>query len=99
MSGPPSPFSIWRDSLDDKLTRAIIDARIARLRGGNLGDSRPVGSGVSENAIDYGPGYRIYYAAAGDKIILLWGGDKSSQNADIQTAKRFWRDYKERTKT
>jgi putative addiction module killer protein len=68
------------------------------MHGGNLGDSRPVGSGVSENAIDRGPGYRIYYAVAGDDIVLLWGGDKSSQSADIETAKVFWNDYKERTK-
>ncbi len=78
--------------------KAAIDARIARLRAGNFGDSKSVGKAVSESRIDFGPGYRIYYGVAGDDIILLCGGDKSSQDSDIQRAQSFWKDYKDRTK-
>ena len=90
------PFRKWRDSISDKLTKAAIDARIARLRSGNFGDSRPIGAGASEARIDFGPGYRIYYGLAGDDLILLAGGTKSSQAADIDKAKSFWMDYEER---
>ena len=77
--------------------RVIVDARIARLRGGNFGDSRPIGGGASENRIHFGPGYRIYYGVDGPSlIILLCGGDKSTQADDIACARRCWIDYKER---
>jgi putative addiction module killer protein len=95
-SGPPSPFGAWRDRVPNKQARAAIDARVARLRAGNFGDSEPVGSGASESRIHLGPGFRIYYGVAGAKIILLCGGDKSSQPADIKKAKNYWADYKER---
>jgi putative addiction module killer protein len=94
----PAPFGVWRDGFGDVKVKAAIAARIARLRGGNLSDSRSVGEGVIELEIDLGPGYRIYFGISGDDIILLCGGDKSTQNSDIVTAKRFWKDYKERTK-
>ena len=68
------------------------------MEGGNLGDSWPVGEGALENRIDYGPGYRIYYGIHGDKIILLHGGDKSTQQGDINTAVGRWLDFKERVK-
>jgi putative addiction module killer protein len=69
------------------------------MRGGNFSDSKPVGSGASENRIDFGPGFRIYYGVDGEKIILLCGGDKSTQErTDIETAIDFWTDYKERKK-
>jgi putative addiction module killer protein len=97
-AGGSSPFGAWRDGITDKQTRAAIDARVARLRAGNFGDSKPIGSGASENKIDWGPGYRIYYGVAGDKIILLYGGRKSGQSADIQRAKEYWADYKKRVK-
>ncbi|HET9401804.1 MAG TPA: type II toxin-antitoxin system RelE/ParE family toxin [Candidatus Acidoferrales bacterium] len=97
-AGPPAPFSKWRDSLSDIRTRAAIDARIARLRLGNFSDAKRVGGGVSEARINYGPGYRIYFAVDGDDVILLCGGDKSSQGSDIETAKGRWRDYQERTR-
>ena len=97
-SGPPAPFGVWRDSLRDPLARVAVLARIARMRGGNFSDSRPIGEGASENRINLGPGYRIYYGADGDKIILLCGGDKSTQDADIAKAKQFWSDNKKRTK-
>jgi putative addiction module killer protein len=90
------PFAEWRDAITDKLTKAVVEARIARLRGGNFGDSRPIGAGASESRIDFGPGYRIYYGVDGDDLILLAGGTKSSQSADIDKAKSFWMDYKER---
>jgi putative addiction module killer protein len=82
----------------DLRTKAAIDARVARFRSGNLGDSKPVGDGVSEARIDYGPGHRIYYGVDGGKIILLCGGDKSTQVGDIELAKSFWLDYKKRTR-
>lgn len=68
------------------------------MRGGNFADAKAVGSGVYENRIDFGPGYRIYYAIDGPRIILLCGGDKSSQVSDIKAAIEFWRDYKGRKK-
>ncbi len=69
--------------------------RIRRLAGGNPGDVRPVGKGVSELRIDTGPGYRVYYATRGDEfIVLLAGGDKSSQAGDIETALALWEDWK-----
>ncbi len=91
-----APFRDWRKGIRDQKTRAAIDARIARFRGGNFGDSEPIGGGASESKIDFGPGYRIYYGTDGKKIILLYGGDKSSQDSDIQTAQGYWKDYKGR---
>jgi putative addiction module killer protein len=93
-----SPVRDWRENITDIDLKAAIDARIARLRGGNFGDSKPVGKGVSESRIDFGPGYRIYYSAAQDDIILLSAGDKSTQDSDIKAAQGFWEDYKERVK-
>lgn len=95
-TGPPSPFRVWRDGITDKSTKLAIAARIGRMRGGNFSDSWPIGEGASENRIDFGPGYRIYYGIDGNQIILLYGGDKSSQSSDIETAKSNWRDYRER---
>lgn len=80
-------FTEWLDGLRDLRARARIQARIERLAIGNPGDVRPVGEGVSELRIDSGPGYRVYYTQRGrELIILLAGGDKSSQTADIRTA-------------
>jgi|ERR1700687_138497 len=93
-----APFRNWRNGIGDQKTRAAIDARVARLRGGNFGDSSPIGEGASESRIDFGPGYRVYYATVGKKILLLYGGDKASQSADIPTALIFWRDFKGRQK-
>jgi putative addiction module killer protein len=97
-TGPPAPFGAWRDTILDKRVKAAVDARIARMRGGNFGDSRPIGAGALESVIDFGPGYRIYYGVYGDKIILLYGGDKSTQQSDINTALGFWNDYRERAR-
>jgi len=80
-------FSEWLQALKDSRAKARIAARTQRLAFGNPGDVRPVGEGVSELRIDYGPGYRVYYVQRGRVlIILLCGGDKSSQDKDIKLA-------------
>ena len=80
-------FSQWLDALDDIQARARILVRIQRLAAGNPGDVRPVGEGVSELRIDYGPGYRVYYRKWGQVVVvLLAGGSKSTQARDVQTA-------------
>lgn len=85
-------FAKWIDSLNDIRARARIQARIERLAAGNPGDVKAVGEGVSELRIDYGPGYRVYYKKHGHKlVILLAGGDKSTQAMDIKTALRLAR--------
>jgi len=77
----------WFETLNDKRAKARIDVRIRRLSLGNFGDVRPVGKGVSELRIDYGPGYRVYFTQHGKiLVILLCGGDKSTQDKDIQRA-------------
>jgi putative addiction module killer protein len=83
-------FSRWFAGLRDDRARARIDARLRRLSLGNHGDVKPVGGGVSEMRIDYGPGYRVYFAARGTTlVILLAGGDKRTQNRDIATAQEL----------
>jgi putative addiction module killer protein len=85
-------FAKWIDGLQDIRARARILARIERLASGNPGDSKPVGEGVSEMRIDYGPGYRVYYKQQGKKVvILLAGGDKRTQPKDIDAALRLSR--------
>jgi len=80
-------YQKWFESLQDARTRARILVRIERLAEGNPGDVRPVGQGVSELRIDTGPGYRVYYRKLGNRlVILLAGGDKSSQAVDIRKA-------------
>ena len=89
-------FAQWLRDLRDLKARARVQARIERLIGGNPGDARPVGSGVSELRINYGPGYRVYYQQNGPTlIILLAGGDKSSQARDIEEALVLSRQIKE----
>ncbi len=85
-------FSKWIDGLRDLRARAKVQARIERLAAGNAGDVRPVGEGVSELRIDHGPGYRVYFKKQGlEVIILLAGGDKSTQAGDIKLALRLAR--------
>jgi putative addiction module killer protein len=85
-------FAKWLDGLPDIRARARIQARIERLATGNPGDVKPVGEGVSELRIDYGPGYRVYYTQRGPElVILLAGGDKRNQAKDIKTALRLAR--------
>jgi len=85
-------FAKWLDGLRDLRGRARIQAQIERLASGNPGDVKPVGEGVSELRIDYGPGYRVYYTQRGrELVILLAGGDKRTQANDIKTALRLSR--------
>ena len=89
-------YAKWFSGLRDRVARARIDIRIRRLSLGNAGDNKPVGEGVSELRIDRGPGYRIYFIQRGQVVIvLLAGGDKSTQDKDISTAKALAKDLKE----
>ncbi len=93
------PAREWLDSLKDRVGQSRIFTRITRAESGNFGDHRPVGQSVSELRIDVGPGYRIYYGLDGNDIILLLvGGDKSSQSKDIEIAKKYWAAHKMETK-
>ncbi len=80
-------FDKWLDDLRDTKARAKVLVRIQRLAGGNPGDVGPVGDGISEMRIHYGPGYRTYYKLHGEIATFLFGGDKDSQRADIAKAK------------
>jgi putative addiction module killer protein len=85
-------FAQWLDGLRDVRARARVQVRIERLAAGNAGDVEPVGEGVSELRIDYGPGCRVYFKKHGrEVVILLAGGDKRTQSADIKTALRLAR--------
>lgn len=91
------PFDQWLDRLKDKTTVARVAARLNRVALGNFGDAKSVGDGVSELRLDFGSGYRVYFAQDGDTVILLLcGGDKSSQDKDIRTAKSYFDDYRRR---
>jgi len=80
-------YAKWLDGLRDIQARARIQVRVERLAAGNPGDVKPVGKGVSELRINYGPGYRVYFVQRGNElIVLLTGGDKSTQAKDIKTA-------------
>jgi putative addiction module killer protein len=93
------PFREWVEKLRDIQARAQITVRLNRVRMGNLGDHRAVGQGVSELRIPHGPGYRVYFGRHGDTIvIILCGGDKSSQARDIELAQSYWKDYLRRMK-
>jgi putative addiction module killer protein len=88
------PFEKWFNSLRDWKMQAAVDARLARVRAGNFGDSKSVGGGVFELRIALGPGLRIYYGLHGKQIVvLLGGGDKSSQSRDTNRAQQLWRQF------
>ena len=90
-----SPFEGWLDSLQDTKTVSKIKKRLRRVELGNLGDYRSVGAGVYELKIDCGPGYRVYFGQVEETIVLLLiGGDKSTQEQDIRKAQKYWTDYR-----
>jgi putative addiction module killer protein len=91
------PFTKWLESLKDKITRAQVTNRLNRVMQGNYGDCEPVGNGVYELRIHYGAGYRVYFAEQEKTLVLLLlGGSKRTQNKDIQKAKQYWEEFKER---
>lgn len=93
-------FGEWLAGLNDNRTRAKIIARIDRLQAGNFGDCRSLRGRLFELRIDWGPGYRAYYAMIGRNcVLLLCGGDKRKQSSDIKRAAEYLRDYLERTRT
>jgi putative addiction module killer protein len=89
-------FRKWRTKLKDERARALIASRLDRLAYGHAGDAEPVGDGISELRIHYGPGYRVYFQKQGTTlIVLLCGGDKNTQAKDIKTAKRLADEWSE----
>ena len=93
------PFDEWLDGLKDNKAVAQIQKRLIRVELGNLGDYKSVGSGVFELRIHYGSGFRVYFGQRGNElVILLCGGDKSSQDKDIKLALEYWADYEKRRK-
>jgi putative addiction module killer protein len=93
------PYREWLDSVNNPVGYASIQSRTDRLKRGLFGDCDPVGEGVWELRIDTGPGYRVYYARSGKRVVLLLcGGDKRKQTADVKRAKEFWKDYEKRTR-
>lgn len=96
--GRSSAFLKWYFDLGDFETRARVRARLVRMQSGNLGDCSSVGSGVYELRMFFGPGYRVYFVLRGEAvIILLCGGDKSTQKRDIKQAQRIWREFRNET--
>lgn len=93
--GDNRPFTDWANSLDTT-TKARILARFARIRNGNPGVHKSVGDGVNELIYTFGAGYRVYYGVNNGTMIILNGGDKSSQEKDIKKAKLFWNEHNEK---
>lgn len=94
------PYREWLVGLADRQAQARILTRINRMQAGNFGDHKPIAAGVWELRIDWGPGYRVYYAQAGKRLVLLLaGGDKRKQKADIDVAISYWKDWQDREKT
>ena len=94
LKGQSTPFSDWLAGLKDARAIGIVRARLNRIRLGNFGDCKSVGSGVEELRIDFGPGYRIYYGRQGPLVVvLLCGGDKRTQAKDILMAQKYWKEY------
>ncbi|MBS1196716.1 MAG: addiction module killer protein [Proteobacteria bacterium] len=91
------PFSEWLNGLRDKVAQARIRVRLRQIQAGNFGDCDPVGEGVIEMRVHVGAGYRVYCGRHGKSIVLLLcGGDKASQTADIKRAKELWSEWKRR---
>ncbi|MBK7954519.1 MAG: type II toxin-antitoxin system RelE/ParE family toxin [Candidatus Accumulibacter sp.] len=90
MADGRDPFKEWLANLADRQARARVAVRVQRMAAGNFGEHKPLSDGVWELRIDHGPGYRVYYAQAGQRVLLvLIGGDKRRQQADIETAVRY----------
>ena len=90
-------FSEWFEGLTDLKVMNRIEARLDRLKAGNFGDVKLVATGVWELRFHFGPGYRVYFGLDGNVlVILLCGGDKSTQGSDIRCAREYWRDYLKR---
>lgn len=93
--GEKKPFEDWLIGLKDPMSRARIQTRLDRVAAGNFGDSKSIGEGVFELRFTFGAGFRVYYGLDGNTIVvLLTGGDKSSQESDVNKAKQYWLDYK-----
>ncbi len=91
------PFAAWFNRLRDQTAAQSLAARLARLEAGNAGDAKTVGGGVFELRIDVGKGYRVYFALAGRRLVLLLcGGQKATQAKDIKTAKKYWAEFQRR---
>jgi len=91
------PFTDWFKKIRDRQAREKIHIQIDRLVLGNTGDHKSLGNGIHELRINYGPGYRVYYGKTGKRIILLLcGGNKASQQQDVNRAKQYWKDYRRR---
>jgi putative addiction module killer protein len=94
------PFQLWFDDLRDAKNRRRILSRLVRVQQGNYGDVEPIGEGLSELRFFFGAGYRVYFGEdAGNIVVILCGGDKSSQSQDIENAKAYWQEYKNNAKT
>jgi putative addiction module killer protein len=94
------PFQVWIDNLRDQQGRRRIISRLFRVQQGNYGDVEPIGEGLSELRLFFGPGYRVYFGEdAGNIVVILCGGDKASQDRDIEAAKDYWKEYKSRAQT
>jgi putative addiction module killer protein len=92
------PVQDWMDAVRDMRARVAILRRLERMKVGNFGDHKFCRDGVWELRIDTGPGYRVYYAQAGQTLVLLLGGgDKRSQRSDIERASAYWQDWERRT--
>ena len=92
-----APFTDWLEQLRDSMARVRVAKRLTKLRAGLMGDWKVVGGGVIELREDYGPGYRVYCALHGTTlIVLLAGGDKRTQQKDIERAQSYWQDWKQR---
>lgn len=91
------PFQEWVKRLRDPIAKGQVLKRVGRIEAGNFGDHKPCRDGVWELRIDQGAGYRVYYALAGDVVVLLLcGGDKKTQDADIERAIDYWKDWQRR---
>jgi putative addiction module killer protein len=88
------PFDEWLGGLRDRVARTAIDQRLNRMQRGLVGEFENIGDGLIELKIDSGPGYRVYCADDGESVLLLCGGTKRTQTADIARAKHYWKEYR-----